>query len=229
MNYGICFLAYGKEHIDEFNIVAKSLLEINKDFKIFVATNEPDWIIDGIYKIIKIYEEFNFNLKRIVIEHALNEVNTILFLDTDVFVMNDADFSIINNVKNNTFYAAEIVGLNKLKDVYGSLDYMKEYLDILVPMIDTSLLLVHEGMFILNVSGKEKEEFLNIWKEIDLQTKPYQKMAYGLLGAMEGIIIYISLLKSNVVLKQATDNIMEFYYHIAHFGSRGRKLIKTIL
>ena len=196
--FGICFLAYGDEHINEFNIVLDSLLTFNKDLKIFVGTDKPNKIGKGIYKIIKIDDEFNFNLKRIVIEEALKEFDTILFLDTDIFIINGIDFSVINNLNNNTIYADEIVDMNKLKDVYGSLDYMKEYIDILTPMIDTPLFLVHEGLFILKTTNETKDLFLKNWREIDLQTRPYQKMAYDLLGAMEGLIIYISLIKSNI-------------------------------
>jgi len=229
MNFAFCFLAYGDEHIDEFNIVADSLLNLNKEFKIFVGTDSSDKLIDGIYKIITIDEEFNFNLKRNVIEVALNEVDTIIFLDTDIFIRNGIDFSVIKNLNNNTIYADEIVGLEKLKDVYGSLDYMQEYLDILTPMIDTPLFLIHEGLFILKTTNETKDNFLNNWKEIDLQTRPYQKMAYGVLGAMEGLIIYISLIKSGIKIELAKDDIRKLYSNIAHFGSRGRKLIKTII
>jgi len=227
--FGICFLAHGEEHIEEFNIVAESLLEINKEFKIFVGTDNPYDITDGVYKIIKIEDEFNFNLKRIIIEEALKEVNTILFLDTDIFIRNGIDFSVIDNLNNNTIYADEVVDMDKLKDVYGSLDYMKEYLDILTPMIETPLFLIHEGLFILKTTNETKDLFLKNWEEIDLQTRPYQKLAYGLLGAMEGLIIYISLIKSDISIELAKDDIRNLYSKIAHFGSRGRKLIKTII
>jgi hypothetical protein len=229
MEFIFCFLAHGEEHIEEFNIVAESLLKINKNFKIFVGTDEPSEIIDGIYNTILIQEEFNFNLKRIIIEEALKEVDTIIFLDTDIFIRNGIDFSVINNLDNNTIYADEIVNLLKLKDAYGSLDYMQEYLDILTPMIDTPLFLIHEGLFILKTTNETKDSFLNNWKEIDLQTRPYQKMAYGVLGAMEGLIIYISLINSGIKIELAKDDIRKLYSNIAHFGSRGRKLIKTII
>lgn len=229
MEFIFCFLAHGEEHIEEFNIVAESLLKINKDFRIVVGTDKPLQIINGVYKTILIEEEFNFNLKRIVIEEALKEVDTIIFLDTDIFIRNGIDFSVINNLDNNTIYADEIVGLTKLKDVYGSLDYMKEYLEILTPMIDTPLFLIHEGLFILKTTDNTKDSFLNIWKEIDLKTRPYQKLAYGLLGAMEGLIIYISLVKSGITIELAKDDIRTLYSKIAHFGSRGRKMVKTII
>lgn len=229
MNFAFCFLAHGEEHIEEFNIVAESLLKLNNKFNIFVGTDSPTDITDGVYKIIKIEDEFNFNLKRVIIEEALKEFDTIIFLDTDIFIRNGIDFSVINNLTNNTIYADEIVSMDKLKDVYGSLDYMKEYLDILTPIINTPLFLIHEGLFILKTTDTTKDNFLRIWKEIDLQTRSYQKMAYGVLGAMEGLIIYISLVKSGIKIVEATGNIRTLYMKIAHFGSRGRKLIKTII
>ena len=76
-----CFLAYGEEHIKEFNIVAKSILKLNSNYKIIVGTDSPIDIIDGVYQTILINEPFNYNLKRIVIEHSLKEFNTILFFD----------------------------------------------------------------------------------------------------------------------------------------------------
>ena len=71
-----CFLAYGEEHINEFNIVAKSLLQINPKYRIIVGTDSPEQIIKGIYRVIEIKEPFNYNLKRIVIEGALKEFDT---------------------------------------------------------------------------------------------------------------------------------------------------------
>ena len=47
-----CFLAYGEEHINEFNIVAKSLLQINSEYRIIVGTDSPEQIIKGICRVI---------------------------------------------------------------------------------------------------------------------------------------------------------------------------------
>lgn len=223
------FLAYGEEHIKEFNIVAKSILKLNPDYKIIVGTDSPIDIIDGTYNIIEINEPFNYNLKRIVIEHSLKEFNTILFLDTDIFIRYGINFSILDNLEDG-MYAAEIVGLAKLCDAGGSLEYMREYLDELGKTYKDELFLINEGIFILNLSDiKQKKDFIKYWKEIDIQTRPYHKVAYDLPGAMEGLIMWIAVQKSNIKLTLMEGEIEKLFNFISHFGSRNRKLEKTLI
>jgi len=224
-----CFLAYGEEHIKEFNIVAKSILKLNSNYKIIVGTDSPIDIIDGVYQTILINEPFNYNLKRIVIEHSLKEFNTILFLDTDIFIRYGINFSILDNLEDG-MYAAEIVGLDKLCDVYGSLDYMKEYLDELNKIYADQLFLIHEGLFTLNLSDtKQKEDFIKYWEEIDVQTRPYHKLAYDLPGAMEGLIMWIAVQKSNIKLTLMEGEIEKLFNFISHFGRRNCKLERTLI
>lgn len=224
-----CFLAYGEEHIKEFNIVANSLLELNPNFKIIVGTDSPSDIIEGVYNVIQINEPFNYNLKRMVIEYSLKEFNTLLFLDTDVFVRYGVNFSILDNLEDG-MYAAEIVGLDELRDVYGSLEYMKEYLDELSKIYTDELFLVHEGLFVLRLSDdKQKEDFIRYWKEIDIQTRSYHKLAYDLPGAMEGLIIWIAIQKSNTKIKLADGEILKLFNFISHFGKQNCKLQRTLI
>ena len=223
------FLAYGEEHIKEFNIVAKSILKLNPDYKIIVGTDSPIDIIDGTYNIIEINEPFNYNLKRIVIEHSLKEFNTILFLDTDIFIRYGINFSILDNLEDG-MYAAEIVGLAKLCDAGGSLEYMRGYLDELGKTYKDELFLINEGIFILNLSDiKQKKDFIKYWKEIDIQTRPYHKVAYDLPGAMEGLIMWIAVQKSNIKLTLMEGEIEKLFNLISHFGGRNRKLEKTLI
>ena len=227
--YCFCFLAYGDEHIDEFNIVAKSLLKLNPEYKIIVGTDSEDKIIDGVYKIIKMDEPFNYNLKRIVIKEAFVDFNTLIFLDTDIFIRNGIDFSVLDNLEP-CIYADEIVDMEQLKDVYGSLEYMKEYLDTLRSIYSDDLYLIHEGLFVLNIDDiNVKNEFIENWKTIDTQTRVHQKLAYNLPGAMEGLIIWIALKKSNIHIKLADGVLRKMFNLIAHFGSRNRKMEKTLI
>ena len=224
-----CFLAYGEEHINEFNIVAKSLLDLNQEHKIVVGTDTPSKIIDGVYKVAELKEPFNYNLKREVIKEALKEFDTLLFLDTDIFIRNGVDFSVLDNVENG-LYAAEIVGLDRLRDVYGSLDYMKEYLQELSNVFEEELFLIHEGYFVLKIEDNEqKESFIKYWEEIDNSTRPYQKLAYDLPGAMEGIIIWIAVQKSRINVKLADEKVANLFEFISHFGKRNCKLEKTLI
>ena len=224
-----CFLAYGEEHINEFNIVAKSILKLNTDFKIIVGTDSPTDIINGVYDIIQINEGFNYNLKRLVIEHAFKEFDTILFLDTDIFIKTGVDFSVLDKL-NDGMYAAEIVGLDTLRDVYGSLEYMREYLDELTRIYPKEFFLIHEGIFVLELkNNKQKEDFIKYWKEIDIQTRPYHKLAYDLPGAMEGIIIWIAIQKANIKLTLMEGKIEKLFRSIRHYGKRNCKLEKTLI
>jgi len=224
-----CFLAYGEEHINEFNIVAKSLLQINPEYRIIVGTDSPKQIIKGIYRVIEIKEPFNYNLKRIVIEGALKEFDTLMFLDTDIFIRNGIDFLTLDKVGAG-MHAAEIVNLDKLKDIYGSLDYMKDYLNELSTIHLDELHLVHEGYFVLKiVDSKQKESFIKHWRDIDIQTRPYQRLAYDLPGAMEGIIIWIALHKAGIEVRLPEAEVKKVFNRISHFGKRNCKLEKTII
>jgi hypothetical protein len=224
-----CFLAYGEEHINEFNIVAKSILKLNTNFKIIVGTDSPSDIINGVHDIIQINEGFNYNLKRLVIEHAFKQFDTILFLDTDIFIKTGTDFSVLNEL-NDGIYAAEIVGLDILKDVYGSLEYMREYLDELTKIYPKEFFLMHEGIFVLELkNNKQKEDFIKYWKEIDIQTRPYHKLAYDLPGAMEGIIIWIAIQKANIKLTLMEGKIENLFRCIRHYGKRNCKLERTLI
>ena len=48
--------------------------------------------------------------------------------------------------------------LEKLKDVYGSLDYMKEYLEKLQKIYNDELFLIHEGLFVLKLTDKKTKD-----------------------------------------------------------------------
>jgi hypothetical protein len=164
-----------------------------------------------------------------VIENSLKEFNTILFLDTDIFIRDGINFSILDNLED-CMYAEAIVGMDELRDVYGSLEYMKEYLYELSKMHTEELFLINEGLFILQLSDdKQKEDFIRYWKEIDIQTRPYHKLAYDLPGAMEGLIIWIAIQKSNIKLKLAEGEILKMFNLITHFGRQNRKLQRTLI
>lgn len=225
----ISFLAYGDEHINEFNIVANSLLQLDSEIKILVVTDSAEKITGNIFKIIEIDEPFNYNLKRIVIEESFKEFDTVLFLDTDVFIRNGIDFTSLNNLSDG-MYVTEIVGLKRLKDVYGSLEYMKDYLNELKTIYNEELFLVHEGLFVIKISDPEqKNTFIKHWKDIDEQTRPHHKLAYDLPGAMEGLIIWISLQKSNIKVEFAEDELKKTTDLIYHFGARNRKMERTLI
>jgi hypothetical protein len=120
--------------------------------------------------------------------------------------------------------------LDELRDVYGSLEYMNEYINELSKIYTDELFLINEGIFIIQLSDtKQKEDFIRNWKEIDIQTRPYHKLAYDLPGAMEGLIIWIAIQKSNIKLTLAEGEILKMFKLIKHFGRQNRKLQRTII
>ena len=83
-----CFLAYGDEHIDEFNIVAKSLLKLNPEYKI-------------------IFDEYNF-LTLSIIQHLIYVLSVI---STAIF--ETSNFSIFNFIgKGSINYYLRIIKKN---------------------------------------------------------------------------------------------------------------------
>lgn len=224
-----CFLAYGEEHINEFNAVVKTLWKVDSNYKVVVATDSPSDIVEGVFKIVELKEEFNYNLKRVALAGALEESNTVVFLDTDTFLRTGIDFSELSNLEDG-MYAAEVVDLDSLRDVYGSLDYMKEYLEELSKAYSGELFLVHEGYFVLKVKDDEqKKNFIQYWENIDKQTRPYQRLAYDLPGAMEGIIMWIALQKAKISINLTEEKVARVFDRLSHFGKRHCKLERTII
>ena len=84
MNFALCFLAYGEEHINEFNVISTKILNRTPTLPIFVLTDDKSKIDNVSIKIIETQEEFNFNLKRYVVAEAFKEYDTIILLDTDI-------------------------------------------------------------------------------------------------------------------------------------------------
>jgi hypothetical protein len=54
-------------------------------------------------------------------------------------------------------------------------------------------------------------------------------LAYDLPGAMEGLIMWIAVQKSNIKLTLMKGEIEKLFNLISHFGSRNRKLEKTLI
>ena len=82
--FALCFLAYGDEHIKEFNKVCNKILVSHPLSNIFVLTNDKSKIDNHSINIFEKQEDFNFNLKRYIIAEAFETYDTIIMLDTDI-------------------------------------------------------------------------------------------------------------------------------------------------
>lgn len=96
-NFGICLLAYGDEHINEFNDL------ILTHPHIFVLTDDKAKIHNQSINFIETVEDFNFNLKRHVIAEAFKQYETVVLLDTDVKVTPQS-FSNIDKLVSDGMY-----------------------------------------------------------------------------------------------------------------------------
>jgi hypothetical protein len=227
MNWGIALLAYGKQHIDEFNITAKRIREIDKLVPIWVGTDSPDSIDSELNCItIPINEEFNYNLKRIPITEALKNVDTVWYCDTDIYIRNGIDFSIMDGRLSTGIYPRWIKPESELADITGSFEYIQNYLESLHSIINQSLHLILEENFIIR-KGDGVDEFLSNWKRIDEQTREVQHQQYELNGASEGLIIWVSAQLANFPI--CNKPYLDFWNDVIHFGREWQKANKTIL
>lgn len=226
----ICLTAFGKEHITEYNLLIGNLLKIDKDLKFIVTTDNPSQIDNRTYKIIEYKEPFNYNLKRVSIKEALKETDTVFYIDTDIVPRKGLDFSIVKTLPSNTFYIDELLDVDKQVDENGSLDYMKDYLNILYQNCG-DLKLVNEGIFILKCDHDIAKKFIDTWEEIDLLTRSVQKERDGYYGVMEGFIIWIAIKKSGMEPHVVPENseLKKMFRKLVHIGQDGQKYIKTIL
>lgn len=228
MNWAFLFLAYGDEHIREFNIVGKSILERNPQFKIVIGTDEPNKLIEGLYKVIHIHEPFNFNLKRVVIQEAINEFNTIIYLDTDVHIRDSVDFSILEKLPNG-IHPLWIMDENQLSNRDGSFEYIQNYLDKLHDITPGPIRLILEYAFIIKDNDIRLLEFIEHWKRIDMETREVQHQQYGLRGASEGLIIWIAAIASGMIVHPPEGEASKLFDNIVHFGYENQKGIRTTI
>lgn len=82
--FALCFLAYGDEHIKEFNETCNKILSTHPFSNIFVLTDDKSKIQNNSINIFEKKGYFNFNFKRYIIAEAFELYNTIIMLDTDI-------------------------------------------------------------------------------------------------------------------------------------------------
>ena len=205
------------------------MLNINKDLKFIVTTDNPEKIDDRSYKIIPHYGTFNYNLKRISIEEALKETDTIFYLDTDVIVSKEIDFSIVCDLPKNTFYINHLFEVNEQKKD-GNMDYIKEYL-MAINENYQNLKLVGEAVFLLKCDKTVGDSFIRVWEKLDMKTRIHQPIKNGNQGVMEGFIIWSAIIESGLVYHHANSEslVRKLFKNIIHLEQDGQKFERTII
>jgi hypothetical protein len=221
MDFAICFLAYGNEHINEFNIICNSLLTLNANLNIFVCTNDVSKINNKNINIIETAKQFNYNLKRESIKFALKKFDTILCMDTDMVLRNNIDFSIIDNLLEDGLYLTQspyrvFRYRGQLVSSYGILNntnygkLLKEYANT------NDLYFSDEQIFVLKIKDKSKKEnFINHWDYIFDNFQPIELNEYGMY---EGLNIYTSAKLSELSIHLPNTNLNTFFKSFSHYG-----------
>ena len=72
INFALCFLAYGDEHITELNSIGNTL----SNYPTFVLTDYKTKIKNKSINVIETTEDFNFNLKYPIYRSVNNSIFT---------------------------------------------------------------------------------------------------------------------------------------------------------
>lgn len=218
-NFGLCFLAYGNEHIEEFNILSSDLLLHNPNLNIYVVTNDKLKIINQNLTVIETKEDFNFNLKRLAIEEAFKYHSTIVLLDTDLKILNKS-FSFMSNIVGDGMYVKWIdkelthkaERLNIRNNEYcvelSKLNYRNQPIQF-----------IPEYCVYLKITDQVKQkEFIHYWEKYHNKVKDLEPTDRhnDLNGAVEGCIMYLTCLNLNISIVQGKS---ELFTPVTHYGS----------
>jgi hypothetical protein len=208
---------YGDEHIDEFNRLFKRITYLNPNIKVLVGTNEPNKII-GVHDIIHIEDDFNYNLKRLVIKEGLKDNDVVLYLDTDIIIRDKIDFTILETLPKG-FHPFELGYPNQ---------YLSEYLNELKQIYPKLSNSISEHGFVI-VKDYTTNMFIDTWELMDNRTKSVQSEHYGMKGAQEGLLMWISANIANTTIHDPNGLIQRLSKDIIHFGKPKQKYNTTIV
>jgi hypothetical protein len=227
-NYGITFLAFGEEHINEFNTTVKCLFDFDNHLDIFVITDNQELIENKNIHIREINEPFNYNLKRKSIEFAFEYHNVVLFLDTDILFRGKPDFDYITTLEEG-MYVRWISENTKYKDEEITIEDVLET-EYGKAINDKDIKFINEFLMVLRIDDIDRRKlFTQTWdnlNNITLKTQPNN----GYDGCLEGLIIYSVCNKMNIKVERP---ISDFFNNILNVGTlneiRKTKTNKTIL
>lgn len=223
-NLSFCFLAYGDEHIKEFNHISKLLLTFGD---IFVCTDNRSKIIENV-NITETSESFNYNLKRKSIEQALKKFDTILVMDTDYHLIDEnINFSVFNDLLDGLYITWIDDKVDFMGEKISTCDINNKYFTKLdkLNISNNKLFFIDECVFLLKISDKNKKiKFIENWNYIFNETKDIQPNN-GNNGAIEGLIIYLSCLLSNINIYKVSDykSLDKLFNNFYHYSKEMNK------
>ena len=213
----IVFLVYGDEHIDEFNKLFKRITDLNLNIEVLVGADDPNKIIGG-HHIIHIEEDFNYNLKRFVIKEGLKDNDVVLYLDTDITLRDNIDFTILETLPK---------GIHPFELGYPN-EYLSEYFNELKQIYPNLSNSISEHGFVI-VKDDTTNMFIDTWELMDNRTKSVQYEHYGIKGAQEGLLMWISANIANTTIHNPNGLIQRLSKDIIHFGKPKQKYNITII
>lgn len=227
-NYGITFLAFGEEHINEFNTTVQNLLKLDASLDIFVVTDNQSLIENKNIHIREINEIFNYNLKRKSFEFAFEHHSIVVFMDTDVIINKHIDLDYIESVEegmevrwksDRTDYMGKEITVNEISQTeYGK------------AINDNNLEFINEFIMILRIDKvSERKKFVDYWDHLNQKTYDYQPHN-GQKGALEGLIIYSACNKIGLGVRKIRNDFFKNIYNVGTLNQyRKTKVNKTIL
>jgi len=216
MSIGISILAYGNEHIEE---CIKLLNQLDGyGLKFYITTDNPSSFpqLDNIV-IVHTAEPFNYNLKRLGFRKALEDSDCVIMLDTDVYIKSGIDFSGLNDIKDGMYLRWQQICS---KDTKLSSEIEYEYIDKVKEISGLpQLFFIDESTLVFKISESEiRTKLIEYWDMLYTETESIQP-TYRYSGAVEGIMIYASVLKSGNSVKQGY--ITPFFSNIIHYKKYG--------
>lgn len=190
--FALCFLAFGDEHISEFNETCNKILVNNPFSNIFVLTDDKSKIENNHINIIEKKEDFNFNLKRYIIAEAFKIYDTIVMLDTDVDIKSfehinlqiNSDGMYVNWIASRLIHKGKLLNIGK--DEYcNTLRKLNNY--------KYPVQFIPEFCVFFKISNIEiRKKFIERWSYIHNSVNEFEPTDrhLNLNGAVEGCIMY---------------------------------------
>ena len=158
--------------------------------------------------IIEIQEEFNYNLKIVPIEESMKYNDTTIFIDSDSIMLRDTDFNDVLNIEDG-LHSIRYRNYPKRYPYYGVLQEVSGVEDVYY---------FFEHFFIIKLSSDDKKKtFLDNWKRLSEETKPFHVYSKGQIGANVGLIIGASCQISDIKIieyteSKAHDSFLSFHH-----------------
>jgi len=221
--FALCFLAYGDEHIKEFNKVCDKMLVSHPLSNIFVLTNDKSKIDNHSINIFEKQEDFNFNLKRYIIAEAFKIYDTIIMLDTDIDIKSFENMNLYINSDGMyvNWISSKLIHKGKPLNI-GDDEYCNELRKL--NNYTYPIQFIPEFCVFFKISEiKTRKEFVERWGYIHNSVSKFEPTDrhLNLNGAVEGCIIHSTCMDLGLPIIVAP----ELFESVRHYASNYKKTL----